>query len=127
MDANEPNDSTGAAYGYLASGQSIVGRICSASDTDYFKVRINASGEVRVNATAVDTPLTVAIQTAVGDRASSTIAAGTTGTVTAAFVTNFGTDIFIRVQRSGTLGTDPSYSLTVTYPFTTTARRRGAR
>ena len=43
-DSYESNDSFGAAYGPITSGSSYNGKICSASDVDYFKITVARAG-----------------------------------------------------------------------------------
>jgi len=50
-DSYEPNDSSTQAYGYLTSGFSYSGKICSSSDVDWFKVNITTKGTISVNLT----------------------------------------------------------------------------
>ncbi len=45
-DDYEPNNSFSAAYGPLTSGNSYNGKICSASDVDYFKITVDSNGTI---------------------------------------------------------------------------------
>lgn len=45
-DDYEPNNSFSTAYGPLTSGNSYTGRICSASDVDYFKIIVDSAGTI---------------------------------------------------------------------------------
>ena len=50
-DNYEPNDTSTQAYGYLSSGSSYSGKICSSSDVDWFKVNITTKGTISLNLT----------------------------------------------------------------------------
>ncbi len=43
-DAYEPNDTIGAAYGFLASGTVLSGKICLGTDEDWFEVNVTTPG-----------------------------------------------------------------------------------
>jgi FG-GAP-like repeat/Bacterial pre-peptidase C-terminal domain len=45
-DAYEPNDTIGAAYGFLPSGTVLSGKICLGTDEDWFKVNVTTPGTV---------------------------------------------------------------------------------
>ena len=45
-DAYEPNDTIGAAYGFLASGTVLSGKICLGTDEDWFEVNVTTPGTV---------------------------------------------------------------------------------
>ncbi|HXG59052.1 MAG TPA: S8 family serine peptidase [Thermoanaerobaculia bacterium] len=125
LDPNEPNDSQASAYGYLASGQTVSGRICSATDADFFKVRVSAAGTLRATVAATDTPLRVTLLSASGTLATRDIAAGASATIEATVGAAAG-DVFVRIDAAGAVGPNGSYTLTVTYPFATQPRRRSA-
>ncbi|OOP56248.1 MAG: hypothetical protein AYP45_10060 [Candidatus Brocadia carolinensis] len=48
-DAYETNDSFGTAYGPLTSGNNYTGKICSSTDTDYFRIEVARTGTITVN------------------------------------------------------------------------------
>ena len=115
-DANEPND-TAATATPLASGTARTGRICSQSDVDFFKFEAAGSGTVTV--TATDTPLKV---TVVGSGAQTTVAANSTATV----AVTAGSQV-IRIEPSGTIGSNASYTITASFPPVLTGRRKTDR
>ena len=115
-DANEPNDTPDTAT-QLASGIPLMGRLCSASDVDYFKFAASGAGSVSVAATDTAIKMTV-----VATGAQTTIAAGATGTLQAPGGANV-----IKLEPGGTIGSNASYTITAMYPFTSPARKRSAR
>jgi subtilase family protein len=115
-DPNEPNDTPETATP-LASGISILGRLCTQSDLDYFKFTASGAGSVTV--TATDTPIKL---TVVSTGAQTTIVAGASGSLQ----TFSGANV-IRVEPAGTIGTSASYTIKATYPFSTTPRKRSVR
>jgi len=131
VDGNEPNDTQTAAFGYLPSGQPTVGKICGASDVDFFKVRTNSNDPIRVTVAAGDTPLRVTLSSSIVPPATMDVPANGTNTVE----TSLGNlpsplptaDVFIKIEPIGTVGANATYTTTTTYTFTPPARRRAAR
>ncbi len=115
-DPNEPNDTADTAT-QLASGVPMLGRLCSQSDVDNFK--FTASGTGTVSATATDTAIRM---TVVATGAQTTVGAGATGTLQVPGGSNV-----IKVEPAGTIGSNASFTITATYPFTSPTRRRTAR
>jgi hypothetical protein len=130
-DATEPNDSEAAAYGPLASSATVVGRICSSSDTDFFKFHANNDSDIRISVTTHDTPVRVTITG--GNHATFTqdIAANTTVLLHPALLPilapRIAIDYSVRVAPTGTVGTDGRYELTPVYTLATSPRRRTTR
>jgi hypothetical protein len=126
-DAYEPNDSAAAAYGDVASGTTISAKVCSASDTDFFRLVRSGTGTLRVRVTATDTPLTVTEYDVTGATAvtSVNVAAGQTADLS---LSVSGTRReFISIKANGTVGTTGAYTALFTYPFTTPAKRRATK
>jgi subtilisin family serine protease len=117
VDVTEPNDSEGQAYGFLALGVPVGGRICDQTDVDFFKIRADKAGTVSVTITSTDTPLRVTLNGQV-----STMAAGTTSTVSTT-VTG-AAQVILKVEATAAPGADGGYTLTATFPTDTPKRRR---
>lgn len=131
IDVNEPNDTQAAAYGYLTNGQTVTGNICSscgAADIDYFKVRVNTAGTIRAVVTAGDTSLRVTLSTSATQLATAIVPAGTSASVDGSLsAPSAALDAFVRIEADESAGSHAIYTLTVTYPYTTPARRHSAR
>jgi hypothetical protein len=128
VDPTEPNDTSSTAFGPLATATPVLARLCSAGDSDFFRFSSSGSGgQIKAAATATDTGLHLALLSSTGSELASTdIAPGTTGQVTATAAA--GTQqFFIRITASGAVGSDGSYTVTATYPFSLSTRRRTAR
>jgi hypothetical protein len=129
VDSNEPNDTAETAT-QLASGSPLSGRICSQTDVDYFKFTALNLGTVVVRLTATDTPVKVTLLSGPNTIRTITVGAGATDSITADLGSSIpvGTSVkTVRVEPAGTIGTDPSYTITATYPFSIPARRRPSR
>lgn len=121
-DLYEPNDTEATSFGSLVRNQAITARICSASDADFFNVRVNSSGVVSFTVTATDTPLRVTILGSGIVPNTIDVAAGQTRTIS----TNAGNGtgqtispaqvVVVKVEATGAVGTTGSYTLTPSYP-----------
>jgi hypothetical protein len=125
-DNYEPNGTEATAYGFLPSGQTIRPRICSVGETDFFKVRVTAPGPLSIAVTATDTPIRVTLYGSGITPVVATIAAGATGRVSTQVV-NVPSDYFVKVEPTGTIGPDGSYTLTSTFNFVIPPRKRASR
>jgi subtilisin family serine protease len=129
-DNYEPNDTQSTAFGNLASGKTIAAKICSASDIDYYTFSTNLS-PISVTVAATDTPLKVTLSSNLSNTVTQTIAANSSATL----ITNFfvsllptpNTPLFVRVEANGTVGASGSYTLTPSYTFSSTPRKRAAK
>jgi subtilisin family serine protease len=122
-DATEPNDITPYA---LPNGVTIRAAVCSSSDADLFSFAATAPGAVAVSVAATDTPLKATLLTNGVAGAPITIAAASTGTLTA--VAGAGTTQYVvRIEPNGAIGPSAAYSITPSYPFVAGPHRRSAR
>jgi hypothetical protein len=125
-DAYEPNESTAAAYGDVATGTTVTAKTCSATDVDFFRFSPNQAGTVRVRVTASDTPLTVTEYNAAGNATGNTINVAAGATTDLTFTISGAQREFISIKANGAVGSTAAYTATFTYPFATPARRRAA-
>jgi hypothetical protein len=121
----EPNDVQGSAFKYLASGQTISARTCSAQDLDFYDINMQKGGTLSVTVTATDTPLHVTLSGNGLAATSVDVPAGGTRSVSG----NGPAGIYdVEVQPNGAVGATSTYTLTATFPVpATTVRRRPAR
>jgi hypothetical protein len=121
----EPNDTQAQAFKYLASGQTISARTCSAQDLDFYDIDVQKGGPMTITVTATDTPLHV---TLTGNGLPATpidVPAQSTRSIN---VTAFTGIYDVEVQPNGPIGATSTYTLTATFPLPpTTPRRRTAR
>jgi hypothetical protein len=120
-DPYEPNDTPDTAFGSLPRNAKITARTCTATDLDYYFVRVNGSGPLSVQVTASDTPIRVTLSGNGITPVVANIAPGATQTVS----TNVGSGTnqpinpavtyLIKVEPTGTIGSDASYTLTASY------------
>ena len=126
-DNYEPNDTQATAFGDLPSATMITAKICSASDVDYYTFSSNVS-PISVTVSATDTPLKVTLSSNFSNTVVQTIAANSSATLTTnLFVTILpvpNTAMFVRVEPNGTVGATGTYTLTPSYKFTSTPRKR---
>jgi hypothetical protein len=120
-DPNEPNDSLDTATP-IANNAPIRGRLCTQSDVDNFKFTANA-GNIGVTVAATDTPVKVTLIVNGVAVSSTTVAAGSTGVVSASAAGSY----IVRVEPAGNVGSDASYTITATYPFSIPPKKRSAR
>lgn len=130
-DAYEPNDTQDAAFGNLMSGQTISAKICNPIDVDYFTFTSNSISPLSVSVTATDTPLKVTLSSTLSTTVTKTIAAGASATLDSMISTlisptpNVG--FFVRVEPNGTVGATGAYTLTPSFSYNSTPRKRGAK
>src|SRR5207302_1066469 len=120
-DPYEPNDTPDTAFGSLPRNIKITAKTCSATDLDYYFVRVNGSGPLSVQVTASDTPIKVTLSGNGITPVVASIAAGATQSVS----TNVGSGTnqpinpaltyLIKVEPTGTIGSDASYGLIASY------------
>jgi hypothetical protein len=120
-DPYEPNDTPETAFGSLPRNSRITARTCSSTDLDYYSVRVNGSGPLSVQVTASDTPIRVTLS---GNGITPVVADITPG-ATKSVSTNVGSGTnqpvspaltyLIKVEPTGTIGSDASYGLTASY------------
>jgi hypothetical protein len=129
-DNYEPNDTQATAFGNVFSAQTIAAKICSASDVDYYTFTTNTS-PVAVSVTATDTPLKVTMSSSLTTTVVQNIAANSSATLTANFFPTLlppgNVAIFVRVEANGTVGATGAYTLTPSYTFSSTPRKRSAK
>jgi hypothetical protein len=121
-DLYEPNDTEATSFGSLVRGTTIAARVCSATDADFYNVRVNSSGVVSFTVTASDTPLKVTILGSGIVPNTVTLAAGETRTIS----TNAGNGtgqpinpasvVVVKVEANGSVGSTGGYTLTPAYP-----------
>jgi hypothetical protein len=126
----EPNDTQATAFGSVMSAQTVAAKICSASDIDYYTFTTNTS-PISVTVTATDTPLKVTMSSNLTNTVVQTIAANSSATLTANFFPTLlppgNIAIFVRVEANGTVGATGAYTLTPSYSFSSTPRKRSAK
>jgi bacillolysin len=129
-DNYEPNDTQATAFGSVMSGQVVSAKICSASDIDYFTFTTNTS-PVAVTVTATDTPLKVTLSSNLTNTVVQTIAPNSSATLSATFFPTFAPPgniaIFVRVEANGAVGATGAYTLTPSYTFSSTPRKRSTK
>ena len=123
-DPTEPNDTAATAYGFLGSTQSVMARLCAASDVDYFKFRADHPGTISLRVTATDTPLAVTLSGGGTAGASANVAAGETKTVVLQYAGSTSSTFTIQVTPNGAIGANASYFVSPTFPLTAPVRRR---
>jgi len=130
-DAYEPNDTQDTAFGNLMSGQTISAKICNPLDVDYFTFTSNSLTPLSVSVTATDTPLKVTLSSAFSTTVTTTIAAGGTAKLDSGITTLISptpnVPFFVRVEPNGAVGATGAYTLTPTFSYNSTPRRRGAK
>jgi subtilisin family serine protease len=131
-DAYEPNDTQATAFGNLLSGQTITPKICSSTDIDYFTFTSGPLSPVSVTVVATDTPLKVTLSSSRSVTVTANIAAGGSAKLDPVIddplispIPNL--QFFVRVEANGTVGATGAYTLTPTYTFTSTPRRRATK
>jgi hypothetical protein len=129
-DNYEPNDTQATAFGNVMSAQTVAAKICSASDVDYFTFTTNTS-PVAVTVTATDTPLKVTMSSNLTTTVVQNIAANSSATLTATFFPTFAPPgniaIFVKVEANGTVGATGAYTMTPSYTFSSTPRKRSTK
>jgi hypothetical protein len=130
-DNYEPNDTQGTAFGNLMSGQTISAKICNPIDVDYFTFASNSLSPLSVSVTATDTPLKVTLSSALSTTVTKTVAAGTTEKLDSMISTLISptpnTHFFVRVEANGAVGATGAYTLTPSFSYNSTPRKRGAK
>jgi subtilisin family serine protease len=130
-DSYEPNDTQATAFGNLMSGQTLSAKICNTADVDYFTFISNSLSPLSVSVTATDTPLKVTLSSALSTTVSVTIPAGTSAKLDSVISTLVSptpnVQFFARVEASGGVGATGAYTLTPSFSFNSTPRKRGAK
>src|SRR6266849_1168058 len=124
-DSFEPNDSEATAFGPLASGQTIRPKTCSTSDVDFFRINASAAGLLSIAITTTDTPIRVTLSGNGITPVVASVAASSSGSVSTQ-VTSPGTYI-VKVEPTGTIGANASYTLTPTYNFSIPPKKHSVR
>jgi subtilisin family serine protease len=130
-DVFEPNDTAATAFGFIAAGQTITAKTCTSSDVDFFKMLVTRSGPVTVSVTATDTPLQVTLSGG-GGTSSTSIPAGTTGSVTLNAGSGTQQDITatpftLSITPTAAPGPDASYSFRASFSVNSTPRHAARR
>ena len=118
------NNTPETASGFLASGQTVSGAICTSGDVDYYSFNVTKAGPVSVTVNAHDTPLRVTL-TGTGISGTVDVPANSTRTLTVN-VTGVPVKPTLRIEAPGSLGGDPAYTFTAIYPQASGPRRRAA-
>ena len=126
VDINEPNNTEGNAFGFLASQQTISGRACESNDVDFYKFSVDRPGAVAVTVISADTPLRVTL-TGGATPVTVDVAAGGSQTLTTQHGGTTPAVFFVRVVPIGTVGLTASYTITPTFSHTTGKHRRAVR
>jgi hypothetical protein len=130
-DNYEPNDTQATAFGNLMSGQTISAKICNPVDVDYFTFTSNSLSPLSVSVTATDTPLKVTLSSALAATITKVIDAFTTARLDSMISTLISptpnAQFFVRVEANGVVGATGAYTLTPTFSYNSTPRKRGAK
>jgi len=130
-DNYEPNDTQATAFGNVANGQTISAKICSAADVDYYTFTSNSLAPLSVSVTATDTPLKVTLTSALSATVTVNIAANSTAKLDSFINTLISPTpnvaFYVRVEANGTVGATGAYTLTPSYAYVSTPRKRSAR
>lgn len=121
------NNTPDAAYGNVVSTQSLSGRTCDSSTASYFKFLVDKPGTVAVVVTASDTPVRVTLSSNATQPVTVDVAAGQTQTVSTTYSGTGATTFIVSVQPNGTIGSSAKFTVTPTFPFAETGRRRSVR
>lgn len=128
VDVREPNDTTATAYGYLVESEDVNAKLCSPTDVDIYKFKVNAPGEIRIVITTTDTPLRVTLSSGATTPVSLDVPASSGQTLTTTYGGSTAVDFFLEVKAvNATIGTGASYVVRPIYPFHAGARRRTTR
>lgn len=130
-DNYEPNDTQATAFGNLTNGQTISAKLCSASDVDFYTFTSNSITPLSVTVTATDTPLKVTVSSALSATVTTTIATNSSAKLDS-FINTLvsptpSVPFFVKVEPNGTVGASGAYTLTASYTFTSTPRKRSAK
>ena len=130
-DAYEPNDTQDTAFGNLMSGQTISAKICNPLDVDYFTFVSNSLSPLSISVNATDTPLKVTLSSAFSTTVTTTITAGGSVNLGSVISTPISptpnVPFFVRVEPNGAVGATGAYTLTPTFGYNSTPRKRGAK
>lgn len=121
----EPNDTQGAAYKYLASGQTVSARACAATDLDFYDINVQKAGPLSVVVTATDTPLRATLS----GNGITPIVVDIPAQSSRTLSTSAAVGIYdVEVQSNGNIATANGYTVTATFSQpATTPRRKAAR
>ncbi|MEA2338566.1 MAG: hypothetical protein QOE82_2573 [Thermoanaerobaculia bacterium] len=127
-DNYEPNDTQATAFGNVPSGQTISAKLCNASDIDFYTFTSNSTTPLSVTVTATDTPLKVTLSSNLSTTVTTQIAANNSSKLDS-FINSLvsptpNTQFFVKVEANGTVGTSGAYTLTPSYTFVSTPRKR---
>jgi hypothetical protein len=130
-DNYEPNDTQGTAFGNVFNGQTISAKLCSASDVDFYTFTSNSIAPLSVSVTATDTPLKVTLSSSLSTTVTVNVAANSTVKLDS-FINTLvsptpSVPFFVRVEANGTVGATGAYTMTPSYTFVSTPRRRSVR
>ncbi len=130
-DPYEPNDTQDTAFGNLMSGQTISAKICNPIDVDYFTFTSNSLSPLSVAVNATDTPLKVTLSSAFSTTVTTTITAGGSANLGSIISTlkspTPNVPFFVRVEPNGAGGATGAYTLTPTFSYNSTPRKRGTK
>jgi len=129
-DVQEPNNSADAAFGNVPQG-TLSGAICTAGDLDFFKFEATRFGPITATVKAGDTPLRVTLSAANGSTATVDVPANSTRQVSIQYGSGDAQapalKVTVKVEATGTIGSNPSYQLDLDYGQFTGNRRRATR
>ncbi len=127
-DSTEPNDTVATAYGFLAPTQSIMGRLCAASDVDFFKIRPDRPGTISVVVTASGGGVRATLSNESGSSTTSVdVPAGESRTLQLAFNATTPSVYTVKVEPLGSIVTGSSYFVTPSFSLSAPLRRRTSR
>lgn len=131
LDVHEPNDDPASAWGRLLAGRTLTSKTCGDSDVDFFRFRVDRSGEVRVAVGATSVPLNVSL-TAPGINLSRSIPAGQTQSITTFVGAGTGNpiapvDFIVQITPAGAVPAEAQYTITTSYNTSLSPRQRTVR
>jgi len=131
MNAGAPCVADYSSVSSLPSGNTFTAKICGATDVDNFNFISNSLVPVSVTVAATDTPLKVTISSSASATVTQTIAANTSATLNAAINSPASptpsVQFSVKIEPVGTVGATGVYTVTPTYTFISSPRRRSAK
>jgi len=118
-DTYEPNGTTTAAYGPIASGTTYNSYIYSSTDVDYYKFTTTAAGTIAVTCTNLAGDYDIYLYNSAGTSVASSLKSGTTNESISYSSTAAGTYYVKVLGYNGVYSTSQAYALTATYPTST--------
>lgn len=129
VDPFEPNDAADTAFGRMPRETTFNAALCTESDVDFYRFRVDRAGPVTVTLTATGTPLRVTISSG-SLSTTSTVAANSTGTAQLILPGSGAiaeTAVLVRVEAAGPRGETTEYTIKTSFQSSSPVRRRPVR